>query len=66
MEQAFFLAPLLERAFSCSWLLLNLTGANWGRLEMQKGQRVERQTESGIRCVGRSGGDAQLAQTCKQ
>jgi hypothetical protein len=37
LEQAFSLGPLL---------LLNLTGPNWGWLEMQKGHRINRQTES--------------------
>jgi hypothetical protein len=40
-------------------LLLNLTGLNWGQLEIQKRHRIDRQTESGIRYVGRLGGDAQ-------
>jgi hypothetical protein len=34
---------LLERAFSHFWLLLNLTGANWGPLEIKK--RQDRQTD---------------------
>jgi hypothetical protein len=38
----FFLTPLLKRAFFCSWLLLNLTGAIWRQLEMQKRQRIDR------------------------
>jgi hypothetical protein len=45
-------------------LLLNLTGPNWGRWEMQKGQSI-RQTDMqkvGIRCAGGSDGDAQ--QSC--
>jgi hypothetical protein len=55
----FSLVPLWEQAFSHSWLLLNLTGANWGRWEMQKRHRIDRQTESRIRCFGCSGGDTQ-------
>jgi hypothetical protein len=55
----FSLSPLLEWAFSHSWLLLNLTGANWEWPEIQKRHRIDRQTESGVRCVGRSGGDTQ-------
>jgi hypothetical protein len=58
---SFFLFPLLERAFSCSWLLLNLTGTNWGHLEIQKRHRINSQTENGIRCVGHLGGDTQLS-----
>jgi hypothetical protein len=46
-----FSAPLLEWAFSCSLLLLNLIGANWGRVEIQKRHMIDWQTESGIRCV---------------
>jgi hypothetical protein len=60
VEQAFSLTPLLEQASSYSWLLPNLTRTNWGQLEIQKRHRKkDRQTESGIRCVGHSGGDAQ-------
>jgi hypothetical protein len=58
-RELFSLTPLLERDFSCSLLLLSLTGATWWRLEMQKGHRIDRQTESGIKCVGHSGGDTQ-------
>jgi hypothetical protein len=52
-----FLSPL-ERAFSHSWLLLNLTGAELGATG-DAGKTQDRQTENGIRCVGSSGGDAQ-------
>jgi hypothetical protein len=40
-------------------LLLVITEPNWGRLDIQKRDRTDRQTESGIRCVGHSGGDTQ-------
>jgi hypothetical protein len=33
VQWTFSLAPLLEQTSSHSWLLLNLTGASWGRLE---------------------------------
>jgi hypothetical protein len=61
VEGALFSPPSLVGGsfFSGSLLLLNLTGLNWGRLEIQKRHRIDRQTESGVRCVGRSGGDAQ-------
>jgi hypothetical protein len=45
-EGAVFLFPsLLQRAF----FLANLTGLNWGRLEIQKRHRVDRQTDTGVR-----------------
>jgi hypothetical protein len=52
-----FLTPSLVRAsfISHSWLLLNLTGLNWRWLEIQKIHRIDRQTESGVRCVGHLG-----------
>jgi hypothetical protein len=54
-----FLSPSLVRAsfLSHSWLLPNLTGLNWGPVEIQKRHRIDRQTESGARCAGCSGGD---------
>jgi hypothetical protein len=56
-----FLAPSLVRASFLfrSWLLPNLTGLNWGWLEIQKRHRIDRQTENGVRCVGRLDGDTQ-------
>jgi hypothetical protein len=50
---------LFERDFSRSWLLLKLTGANRGWVEIQKRHRIDRQTESRVRCVSRSGEDTQ-------
>jgi hypothetical protein len=48
VKGALFLAlpPLLERTFSLApWLLLDLTGLNWGRLEILE-KTQDRQTES--------------------
>jgi hypothetical protein len=48
VKKALFLAllPLLERAFSLApWLLLDLTGLNWGQLEILE-KTQDRQTES--------------------
>jgi hypothetical protein len=41
------------------FLLLNLTRPNWVVTGDSEEQRIDRQTESGIRCVGQSGGNAQ-------
>jgi hypothetical protein len=64
VKGALFLAlpPLLEQVFSLGpWLLLNLTGFNWSRLEiLEKVQ--DRQTDRkkiGVRHVVRLAGDAQ-------
>jgi hypothetical protein len=43
-----FSHSLVGRAFSRFLLLLNITWANWGTLEMQKEQRIDRQTESWV------------------
>jgi hypothetical protein len=61
LEGAFGFSPAFVGASfsSCSWLLLNLTGLNWGQLEIQKRHRIDRQTESGVRCVERLAGDTQ-------
>jgi hypothetical protein len=46
----FFALSLVGTSFlSCSWLLLNLSGLNWRRLEIQKRHRIDRQkVQSGV------------------
>jgi hypothetical protein len=57
-SEPFLSLPCWEWASSHSWLLLNLTGLNWAVTgDAEKTQ--DRQTESGVRCVGHSGGDTQ-------
>jgi hypothetical protein len=58
-RELFSLLSLSEWAFSCSFLFVNLTGTNCGWLEIQKRHRIDRETESGIRCLGHLDGDSQ-------
>jgi hypothetical protein len=51
--------PCWSEVFSLTpWWLLDLTGLNWGWLEIQKRHRIDRQ-KFGVRCIVRLTGDVQ-------
>jgi hypothetical protein len=51
---------LWSEHFSCSWLLLNLTGANWAAMgDAERTQNRQTDRKIGARCSGCSDGDTQ-------